>query len=601
MLALLVGGCGIFEPTIAVDRVGSDRVYATLNRTALVSDEVSAATGAVLHQYSLTELSHYSSWEAVQALHEVSLDEPTRENLFALAELSFHHGRQHDECTYGFLASAVYAWLYLMGDEDPVPPNPYDRRFRWACDLYNSGLQRAFSQVDGAYQPFAPHERELPVGRLKIELDTTGTPWTQAEFDRYVPGDEFLLEGLSLRMRDSGLGVPLVGIRADGSRGFVPATALLRLHGGLEDLSTGVDATLELHSAYDPSDVIVGDSVVPLEADLSALLAYSLHDSPLWKFSLAGLFEGSRAVRENRLVAVRPLVKGRTPVVFIHGTASNPAYWAEMLNTLLGDPELRERAQFMFFQYASGNPIGFSALTLRQQLAEQIEAADPEGTDPGLNNVVLVGHSQGGLLVRMLISDGNMDWFEAELGKSLEDFDLPAEQEQLVRDAIDYRASPEVSRAVFISTPHRGSYRAAAWYSRMMAKFISVPGQIQGMVTNMVGQSGQQVPKVLRNRVPTSLDNMDPSSPLLERLSKAPIAPWVSMHSIIAIGDADPDDPEQVVHADDGVVEYTAAWMPGVESELLVSLGHSCQENPLVIQEVRRILREHLAVLRNDP
>jgi hypothetical protein len=74
----------------------------------------------------------------------------------------------------------------------------------------------------------------------------------------------------------------------------------------------------------------------------------------------------------------------------------------------------------------------------------------------------------------------------------------------------------------------------------------------------------------------------------------SPIAPGVATHSIIAIGDADPGDPESLAHADDGVVEYTSAHIDGVKSELLVHAGHSCQDNPLVIQEVRRILHEQL-------
>jgi hypothetical protein len=598
-LALLPAGCGFFSPTISVDRVGPEDVYTQLNRNALNSSQVSTATGTVLHRLGLKELEASDRWAALKALHAEAVREPIRENLFALAELAYHHGRKRD-APDAYLTAAVYAWLYLLGEEDPEPPNPYDRRFRWACDLYNSGLQRGFEKVDGECLDIGPSVRELPVGTLTIDLDTTGTHWTEEEYDRYVAGDEFLVEGLSLRMRDSGLGVPLIGLRADGTRGAVPATAFLRMHGGLAELEGGASATVELYSSYDAKMLAVKDNAIPLESDLSVELAYSLNDSPVWKFSLAGLFEGERAVRENKLHPMRALERGRVPVVFVHGTASNPAYWAEMFNTLLGDPVLRENMQFLFFQYASGNPISYSAYTLRKQLTEQLSALDPEGADEALQNAVLVGHSQGGLLVRMQICDGNIRWIEEVTGKPIEEFDLTEAQDELIRGAVDFRAVPQVTRAVFLSTPHRGSFMAAKWYTRWAAKFISLPGQLQGLMSNMVKESGPSLPPAMRERLPTALDNMDPSSPMLKRLSQAPISKDVSMHSIIAIGDADKDEPGAVVAADDGVVKYIAAWMPGVESELLVNDSHSCQENPLVIQEVRRILHAHLRALAGD-
>jgi hypothetical protein len=45
----------------------------------------------------------------------------------------------------------------------------------------------------------------------------------------------------------------------------------------------------------------------------------------------------------------------------------------------------------------------------------------------------------------------------------------------------------------------------------------------------------------------------------------------------------------------DGVVSYQSAHLEDVDSEFVVRSGHSSQANPNVIQEVRRILIEHLA------
>jgi len=44
----------------------------------------------------------------------------------------------------------------------------------------------------------------------------------------------------------------------------------------------------------------------------------------------------------------------------------------------------------------------------------------------------------------------------------------------------------------------------------------------------------------------------------------------------------------------DGVVKYTSAHVEYVDSEFVVRSGHGCQGNPRTIEEVRRILLEHL-------
>jgi hypothetical protein len=70
---------------------------------------------------------------------------------------------------------------------------------------------------------------------------------------------------------------------------------------------------------------------------------------------------------------------------------------------------------------------------------------------------------------------------------------------------------------------------------------------------------------------------------------KIPVTPPIHAHSIIAVkGD---DLPPK---GGDGVVKYTSAHVEGVESELVVRSGHSCQGKPSTIEEVRRILLRHL-------
>jgi hypothetical protein len=85
---------------------------------------------------------------------------------------------------------------------------------------------------------------------------------------------------------------------------------------------------------------------------------------------------------------------------------------------------------------------------------------------------------------------------------------------------------------------------------------------------------------------------MSPNNPLQKTLADIPLAPRVTGHSIIAVkGDGD------FHQGKDGLVAYDSAHVDYVESEFIVRGPHSCQEMPPTIEEVRRILHEHVAAL----
>jgi len=83
-------------------------------------------------------------------------------------------------------------------------------------------------------------------------------------------------------------------------------------------------------------------------------------------------------------------------VVFVHGTASDLVWWAEMLNTLRSDPVLQKRYQLWFFRYNSSRVVVDSAAALREVLTQKRRELDPDSLDPAMDQMVVIGHSQGG-------------------------------------------------------------------------------------------------------------------------------------------------------------------------------------------------------------
>ncbi len=597
----LLPACAYFtKPLVGVRRIGSDQVALQLEASALTGDAPSATARLALHYFDLTDAFEDDPAAALVTLHERAAADSLRLFVYALAELSYYTARKLDSREH-YLAAAIYAYDYLLDDAWGAAPNPYDRTFRWACEIYNRGLREALLSDDRAQLKLTERHWQLPVGSVDVTLRPSDAGLVR-QYERFIPTDEYEVWGLSMRVRDSGLGVPLVanvGAKTEaprGQRANMPCSAFLRLSGGMKAPEQDRTAVLELHSAFDSQDVVVGAHSVPLESDFSAALAFALNESTMWSKSLSSFFDGSRKEQKNGLMMVRPYDRGRIPVVFVHGTASNPGNWAEMFNLLMADSTLRERCQFWFFQYSTGNPILMSAASLRTELEQRIAELDPEKTDVALRHMVLVGHSQGGLLCRLQVVDGDVSWWQELTGTPLATSGFTPEMESMVRAVIDFDPLPFVDRVVYLSTPHRGSYLAEHWLTRWVNTLISVPSEVVSL--SKVMQSDERFRRVLKDQVPTSITGMQPSSSFVKLLGEAQIAPGVVQNSIIAIGDGDPQHPHG---ASDGLVQYESAHVDGAESELCVPGGHSCQSSPSAIREIRRILREHITAVSGKP
>jgi hypothetical protein len=149
---------------------------------------------------------------------------------------------------------------------------------------------------------------------------------------------------------------------------------------------------------------------------------------------------------------------------------------------------------------------------------------------------------------------------------------------------------PSVTRVIFLATPHRGSYIAGSWLAHQAAKLIILPADLTRLGTAAVTRNRDKLRAGISG-FGTSVIGMTPGQPFLDAMVSIPVVPGVKAHSIIAV--RDPDAPRE--EASDGVVKYESAHLDGVDSEYVVVSGHSCQDNPHAIQEVRRILLEHIA------
>jgi pimeloyl-ACP methyl ester carboxylesterase len=292
----------------------------------------------------------------------------------------------------------------------------------------------------------------------------------------------------------------------------------------------------------------------------------------------------------TRLAALGPYRPGGIPVVFIHGTASSAGRWAEMVNELLSDARIRGNCQFWFFTYDTGNPIPYSAALLREALRDAVAKIDPSGKDPALRHMVVIGHSQGGLLARMLVVDSGTRFWDEVSRKPLDQMKLSASTRDLLQRNIFFDHSPYVSRVVFVATPQRGSFIAGFSITQLLARLLRAPLSVITATADLL-TNGLDAFRFdpAQTRVGTSVYGMTPGSPFITALASLPIAPGIAVHSIVAVNGDGP-----IESGDDGVVAYSSAHLPEADSELVVRSGHSTQSDPRTIEEVRRILLLHL-------
>jgi hypothetical protein len=272
-----------------------------------------------------------------------------------------------------------------------------------------------------------------------------------------------------------------------------------------------------------------------------------------------------------------------------------------MFNDLRGDPEIRKHYQFWFYLYPTGQPFWQSATRLRGDLAQGRAVLDPQHRDPAFDQMVLVGHSMGGLLAKMQTVASRDQFWHIVSDKPFRVVKAAAEERRHLQEMFFFRPDPAVRRLITIATPNRGSEFANNTTRWLAKELINLPQLPLLHRDELIKEN----PDVFRTRnmlqVKTSIDSLAPDSPILPVLLHAEQPPWVKCHNIVGVL-PDKGFIGSVAGGSDGVVSYESAHLDNVASELKVAADHwEVNRHPLSILEVRRILLEHLHDVRSFP
>ena len=457
-----------------------------------------------------------------------------------------------------------------------------------AQSIYNFSVARAVENVERAkIQPWQ-HKIDIVGARSDYTLTTPKPIDPEHDPRRYdlFPTDSLKIRGSFFKTRTAtgGIGAPLVAVgRTEDPqfrqhyklrRIYAPVTAVIKFDGRRAELDF-VDPFLTEHTT-------LSNHTLPLAVDLSASTAMLLVQERPERLGLSRVINPEDYADTARLCQLQQFDRARTPVIFVHGLQATAASWAPMIDSLRQDPWIRAHYQFWFFSYPSGYPYPYSAMLLRRDL-DGIKRAFP-----GQKRIILIGHSMGGMISRLMVTDARDTIWRDFFGTPPARTPLAGETRQLLGESLVFNHRPEVKRVIFISTPHRGSKLASGWIGRIGASLVRTPRLFEPVYAAMKPILVADPAARQLNRMANSVDTLEPNDRFVEAVNKIPITPGIPYHSII--GDRGRGD---TPNSSDGVVPYWSSHLDGAQSELIVNSDHGAQSNPDAIREVERILKTY--------
>lgn len=466
---------------------------------------------------------------------------------------------------------------------------------------YQAAVEDLVRTLDASASPKRWKTVDLPGYRLEFAADRKGLPdWGHWRWDELDVSADVTVRPNVPPARGPGLGVPLAltvnytdklaehyfALPQNGIS--LPATALLDFapnrRGGQRR------ATLRLINPREARTAQLAGRPVRLAWDAGVPIEMQLRDKYVLQLAFLGLFDPGRYTKRTGIFALEPYRPDKIPVVFVHGLNSDPHIWQSAATAVLADDELQKAYQLWYFIYPTGLPVPGSAARLRQQLREAQRRLNPSGRDPGMARTILIGHSMGGLLTRMQVTDSGSDYWRSYFRGPPEALLLSAAQRETIRNALNFDSVPWVRRAVFAATPHAGSKLADFGIVRFVMFFFRLPLSIAEASTRILTLQPELVNPELwqfKSLGGQSVQTLSPRHPYFRAMAARPIA--VPFHSIV--GDRGRGD---TPNSSDGVVPYASSHVPGARSELIVPAAHGLTEHPQTVEEILRILREHL-------
>lgn len=573
-------------------------------------DSLSRETQQLLRQYGLAEKLPRYPTAVVAVLGGLRRSELAHVAQAAEAEVAILAGLNTpesapSEAANWYLLAAARAFEFMFGGDLTMMERAMDPRFQRMRRVYNVAVGSYVSLLRQTPGGIRSHEQATSFELFQIDIKLGSDQLDPREADQLFVARELEIRGLRNRFRRNGLGAALVSLRVNeqteaadrfySPEGFVdPVTAVLEF--GARVAGVVGQARAVTLSFYDPRETKVfrvGAHEVPLQADFTTHNAYIASISSLRGMGRRGLLNPDEHDELMGLYLLEEYDPERIPVVMVHGLRASPLGWMELSNDLYGDPLLRSRYQIWHFFYPSALPYLYVGRVLRNKLEAIRVELDPEGDDPAMRSMVIVGHSMGGLVTRSVVCDSGLELWNAAFTVPPGKLRGSPQDLKWLRQMFIFNHEPYIDRVIFVATPHKGAERAASLLGQVGSRIVDLPEdlleQAERVRLQNEGLITPQWREVIKKGPPDSIRALRPSNPLMQILGSLPVAPEIPYHTIMGNRGRDSGEP-----ISDGWVDYESVHLEGAESELIVPASHDAHAHPAGIAEIKRILRLHL-------
>lgn len=483
------------------------------------------------------------------------------------------------------LAEARTAWKTLA--------NP-SRKRDWpaATATYNAAVAKLFDQLrcgNGDWQTRAQALGTRIQAPDKSHLDP-------AKLDSLFPASLIRPQTISDRKITGGIGVPLVGWKKTAPVGqrrepYTLPTGLPYLITTSLDFSRPGPPAWQMHKRWLVEETAVDSTTHTLAADWSAPNEFFWAMSELDNLTIENVLLPDRFSEETGFYFLQPYDPDKIPVILVHGLVSSPDAFRHTINSLVPEPWFRKNYQIWLYNYPTGNPWSYSAGRFRQLTRELCAYARTKGHSRKLEQMVIIGHSMGGLITHASVTDPGTAFYDEFFNKPIETLPLSEPSREFIRETFLYKPLQEPKRVIFLATPHRGSpmaeFRFALWISRLIRLPKTLTIELLDDTLTTVG--GLTKTGAGENSFGTSIGTLSPANRSTVTLGKLPLPKGIVFHSII--GDRGRGG---TPNSSDGVVPYWSSHIEPVATETIVPASHSVQNHPATNAEIKWILLHHL-------
>lgn len=436
--------------------------------------------------------------------------------------------------------------------------------------------------------------------QLKLQLDKDESGLAFEQF--FLAADLQAYDPFMLRQQDNGLGITVVGQRentgSEQDRYFPPEGVFrpLTVMPVKLDFSNPVLPVLTLRGVYmqQQQHWPLAQQQYVLNYDPASAYLCLVEAAVADQLEKTGLFNADKVEDKLGIYAIEPLSKDKIPVLMIHGLNSSPLIWRRLSWAIFSNPQLSARYQVWHAFYPSGPPPFFNAMRLRKLTDELLQHISPDLQAVAANNMVIVGHSMGGIVGKTFVQNSGMALWDTTFYRPSAELPVDADTRRTLEDIFIFTAKPYVKAVVFIDTPHRGAATADGWIGRLASAMITLPKAMKSVFNQMwLALTKEDIKPAMRGYMrgfgPNSVDVLSPRHPLLQQLTQLPLQ--VPVYSVI--GNDDPARCKAFASCpglNDSVVPYNSAHLDAAVTEIVVPSEHNSYQSPQAIEFISNIL-----------